>query len=161
LPPLPCARVVSCPHCWSDSPTHPLGPIAPPQASHFHPCAIPSPEHGPPLPAIAGHPGRRLLRPNHGRQPTLGEHVVDPDPSPGRERHRILASLPPLGSKDPISWPQIFPGASAQNCIFNSIPHLLKLVKCVENRRNFRKMQTLFCWIRCEVYYNFCYTHIV
>jgi hypothetical protein len=73
----------------------------------------------------------------------------------------IPASPPPLGSRDPIAWSQFFPGASTQNCIFNSIPNLLKLVKCVENRRKFRKIQTQFSWILCEEYYNFCYTHIV
>jgi hypothetical protein len=145
MSPPPCARVVSSPHRRAASPTHPLGPVAPPQASHFHPCALPSPEPGPPPPAIAGHPRRRLLRPNHGRQPTLGDHVVDPDPSPGWERRRtrrIPVSPPPLGSRDPIAWHQIFPGASAQKFIFNSIPHFLKLVKCIENRKKFRKMQT-------------------
>jgi hypothetical protein len=134
---------------------------------HCHPCALPSPEPDPPRPpppAIAEHPRRRRLRPNHGHQPTLGEHVVDPNPPPAGSAAGaagIPVSPPPLGSRDPITWPQIFPGASAQNCIFNSIPHFLKLVKCVENRRKFRKMQTQFFWIRCEEYYNFCYTRMV
>jgi hypothetical protein len=147
LPPPPCARVVSRPHRWSASPTHSLGPVAPQQASHFHPCALPSPEPEPPRPpppAIAEHPRRRRLRPNHGHHSTLGELVVDPDPFPGQERRRsrrIPASPPPRGSRDPIAWPKIFPGASGQTYIFNSILHLLKLIKCVEIRRKFRKMQ--------------------
>jgi hypothetical protein len=117
--------------------------------------------------AAAGHrraPTPVTSTPNHVHHPTLGEHVVDPEPSPGRERRRSRrnSSEPAaLWSRDPIAWSQFFRGASVQNCNFNSIPNLLKLVKCVENRRKFRKMQTQFCWIRCEEYYNSCYTHIV
>jgi hypothetical protein len=113
LPPPPGARVSSSLHRRSASPTHPLGPVAPPQASHFHPCALPSLEPDPPRPpplAIAERPCRRLLRQNHGHQPTLGEHVVDPDPFPGWERRQIPSSPPPLGSRDPIASPQFFPG---------------------------------------------------
>jgi hypothetical protein len=50
------------------------------------------------------------------------------------------------------------PGAKRN---FNSIYKLLKLVKCVENRRKFRKFQNQFCWIHGEKYYNLCYTHMV
>jgi hypothetical protein len=90
--------------------------------------------------------------------------VVDPDPSPGRERRRIAyigRSRAAPTAKDPIAWSQFFSGASAQNCISNSICKLLNLVKCVENHIKFRKMQTQLCWINCEEYYNFCCTHIV
>jgi hypothetical protein len=34
----------------------------------------------------------------------------------------------------------------------------LILVNCIENRRKIRKMQGQFCWIRCELSYNFCYS---
>jgi hypothetical protein len=50
------------------------------------------------------------------------------------------------------------PGAKIN---FNSVYKLLKLVKCVENHRKFRKLQNQFFWICCEEYYNFCYSHMV
>jgi hypothetical protein len=37
---------------------------------------------------------------------------------------------------------------------------LQKLVKCVEIRRKFRKLQNKFCWLRGEKYYSFCYTYM-
>jgi hypothetical protein len=75
LPPPPCARVSSSLHRRSASPTHPLGPVAPPQASPFHLCALPSPEPDPPrppAPAIAQRPRRRLLRPTTCRMDLPG-----------------------------------------------------------------------------------------
>jgi hypothetical protein len=54
-----------------------------------------------------------------------------------------------------------FPGASVQtgSLIVNYL--VQKLVKCVGIRRKFGKFRNQFCWIRCEEYYNFCYTHLV
>jgi hypothetical protein len=117
-----------------------------------HPCALPSPEpepSRPPPPAIAERPRWQLLHPNYGHHPTLGEHVVDPNPSPGRERRRFAGigrSRAAPTAKGHIASPHFFPGASTQNCISNSICKLLNLVKCVENRRKFRKMKTQFFW---------------
>jgi hypothetical protein len=104
-----------------------------------------------------------------------------PPPAPGRSWppvRRNLAGPPPAGawglhckvcdisgcfvwSKGMVVNLQKLPGASAQNCNFNSVPIFLKLVKCVENHRKFRKMQTQFCWMPGKNYYNFCYTHMV
>jgi hypothetical protein len=117
----------------------------------------------PPPPAIAMCPLRQLLRPNSGHPQALGEHVVVPHRFPDRERSRLtgIRSAPPLPmAEGHIASPHFIPVASPQSYIFNSILHLLKLVKCVEIRRKFRKMQTQFCWICCAKYYNFCYTHI-
>jgi hypothetical protein len=52
--------------------------------------------------------------------------------------------------EDHIASPQFFQGALAQKCFSNSICKLLKLVNSVENRRKIKKMQTQFCWFRCE-----------
>jgi hypothetical protein len=48
-----------------------------------------------------------------------------------------------------------------QKYIFYSVADLQKLVKYVENRRKFRKLQNQFFWILCEEYYNFSYSHMV
>jgi hypothetical protein len=51
--------------------------------------------------------------PNYGHPPDLGEHLDELCPLPDWEHHRsrwIPASPPPLGSRDPIAWPQFFPG---------------------------------------------------
>jgi hypothetical protein len=117
----------------------------------------------PPPPAIVVRPLRQLLRPNSGHPQALGEHVVVPHRFPDQERGRLAGirpAPPPPMAEGHIASPHVFPVASAQSYIFNSILHLLKLVKCVEIRRKFRKMQTQFCWIRCAKYYNFCYTQI-
>jgi hypothetical protein len=42
------------------------------------------------------------------------------------------------------------PGACLKICSEVVFDLLLKLVKCVENRRQYRIMQTQFCWIRAE-----------
>jgi hypothetical protein len=80
---------------------HLLG-IAPPRRSRSTP--RPSP------PAIVVRRRRVPFRPNSEHQRALGEHVVDPDPSPDRERRWIPESPLPLVSRDPIAWPQFFPG---------------------------------------------------
>jgi hypothetical protein len=51
---------------------------------------------------------------------------------------------------------QKVPGTLVKSCIFNSSCVLQNLVKCIENRRKFRKMQTQFFWIAGEKYYHFC-----
>jgi hypothetical protein len=55
---------------------------------------------------------------------------------------------------------QIFAGSLARKSNFNSKRFILELVKSLENRRNFRKLQTQFFYIPGEEYYNFCYTHL-
>jgi hypothetical protein len=69
----------------------------------------------------------------------------------------FLASF--VQSKGMVVNLQKLPGASAQNCNFNSVADLQKLVKCVENRIKFRKMQNQFCRIHGGKHYNFCYSH--
>jgi hypothetical protein len=54
--------------------------------------------------------------------------------------------------------PQEVPGALVKGCDFNSSCDLLSFVNSVENRRKIRKVQTQFCWIPDEKYYNFCYS---
>jgi hypothetical protein len=144
-----------------------LGPIAPPSVAHYpakRPPLRNTEPPRPPPPATAEHPRRRLLRLNQDRQPTLGEHALDPEPLPGRERRRSRR----ISGEPAVPWVEgpncvvlnLFSRALARSYIFNSMLHLQKLVKCVENRRKFRKMPNKFCWIRCGKYYNFCYTHI-
>jgi hypothetical protein len=50
------------------------------------------------------------------------------------------------------------PGIFLQNGIFNSIRHLLILVKSIENHKKFRKLHTKFCWTPGEKLYNYCYS---
>jgi hypothetical protein len=67
----------------------PIGPVEPPQVTYCRPCASPRRNPEPSRlspPATAEPPRRRLLRPNRDRQPTLGEHALDPEPFPGRKR---------------------------------------------------------------------------
>jgi hypothetical protein len=41
------------------------------------------------------------------------------------------------------------------------ICEIQRIRKSLENRRNFRKLQDQFYWIRGEEYYNFCYYNMV
>jgi hypothetical protein len=115
-------------------------------------------------PTAAARPRRRPLRPNYGHHPILGEHVVEPGPFPGRERRwpcRIPTSRAAPMAKGRIASPRIFLwclvqtegivvkvgkdlGALVQNGNINSKRILLILVNSLENRRNFRKLQTQF-----------------
>jgi hypothetical protein len=47
-------------------------------------------------------------------------------------------------------------GVPAQKNIFNSIAHLMNLVKSLEKRRKIEKMQTQFSYTAGEEYYNLC-----
>jgi hypothetical protein len=58
--------------------------------------------------------------------------------------------------KDSSVRNQKLPRTFVQNKFLNSEADLLILVKCVENYREIRKMQTQFCWIPGEKHYNFC-----
>jgi hypothetical protein len=57
-----------------------------------------------------------------------------------------------------IAKEELFPGASVQKETPIVKLFWLLLVNCVENHRKFRKMLNKFCWIRGELYYNFCYS---
>jgi hypothetical protein len=87
--------------------------------------------------------------PNFGHPWALGEHMVEPNHLPGRERRRFAGIRPepaPPHAEDPIASPQFLPGCfvqsrgislrvgkvlgtSLQKCIFNSKVTLLILVK--------------------------------
>jgi hypothetical protein len=84
-----------------------------------------------------------------------------PGPSPASPSLEFRPEPPAAMPEDHIASPQFFSGALALNCISNNICKFLNVVKCVKNHTKFRKMQTQFCWISGENYYNFCYTHIV
>jgi hypothetical protein len=119
-PPPPCAHASASSHRRPTFPTYSLGPVAPSQTAPCHQCALPSREPEPPRPppAIIGRPHRRLLRPNYGHHPILGEHVVDPDPSPGRERRRsrrIPANRAAPTAKGGIARGRVFLGRFVQS----------------------------------------------
>jgi hypothetical protein len=126
-------------------------------------------------------PRRRAPRPNSGCAQLLGEHARTPPPFPGRESRRSRRNPgepaashsqgPNCKARDlsrefcvnegPIRESLVLSRGFGASWIFNSVADLQKLVKCVEHRRNFRKLQNQFCWIRCEESYNFSYTHLV
>jgi hypothetical protein len=69
--------------------------------------------------------------------------VVVPHRFPDWEHGRlagIRTAPPPPMAEGHIASPDFFPVASTQSYIFNSILHFLKLVKCVEIFRKFKKM---------------------
>jgi hypothetical protein len=78
-------------------------------------------------------------------------------PSPSPEPPDFSLPTPPAMARGHIATGKIFPGASAQKYISNSVAVFLILVNCVENHREMRKIQGQFCWIHDELYYNFCY----
>jgi hypothetical protein len=81
-------------------------------------------------------------------------------PVPGDDIARFVIFLGSfVQSKGMVVNLQKLPGASAQNCNFNSVAELQKLVKFVQILGKFRKLQNQICWIRCEECYNFCYSH--
>jgi hypothetical protein len=60
--------------------------------------------------------------------------------------------------RDHIAEQNFFSRAFLQFGNSNSKVIFLILVNCVENRRKIRKMQNQFCWIRCEISHNCCYS---
>jgi hypothetical protein len=150
-PPPSCAPTTS--HGLATIPAPSLGSIGPSCAACCPGRAIPVAGAEPPPPALAVRPHRRLLRPNFGQPPALGEHVVEPHYLPGWERRRlsgIRPEPPPPHAEDLIARPQIFPGSqpltrgisvrvgkvlgtSLQKRNFSSKTLLLILVKSLEN----------------------------
>jgi hypothetical protein len=110
-------------------------------------------------------PLRPIFRPNSGHPQALGEHVVTPHSLPGWERRRprrISASRAAPTAKGGIAKGRIFLGCLAQTegivvmfqffagslvqkGNFNSVALLVELLKSLENRRKFGKLQTQFC----------------
>jgi hypothetical protein len=106
------ARSRRRPNPPSPSLGHPRAPMAAHWASPPRVSLEPEPPRLSP-PAIAEHPRRRLLCPNHGHHTTLGECAVHPDPSPGRERRPFAGvgrSRAAPTAQGPIAWSQVFPG---------------------------------------------------
>jgi hypothetical protein len=57
-----------------------------------------------------------------------------------------------------IAKEELFPGASVQKETPIVKLFWLILVNCVENHRKIRKMQSQFCSINGELFYNLCYS---
>jgi hypothetical protein len=116
-----------------------------------------------PVAAAARH-RRQCLHSDQTLKPMCGEPLATPSLSPtdsGAGAPEFGPAPPPSMARGHIAKGRIFPGASAQKYFSNSVPFWLKLVKCVENRRKFRKIQNQFCWLSCYEYYNFCYSLMV
>jgi hypothetical protein len=99
-----------------------------------------------------------LLRANHGHPCALGELLVEPNRLPGRECRRLAGigrSRAAPTAKGGIASPQVFPGSFVR-----SKGRCVTLLNCVENRRKFKNLQNQFFWIRCDEYYNFCYSYM-
>jgi hypothetical protein len=165
-PPLPAAGELASPS-FSSAPNLPSLLPRCPRNLHRRPLlgiAPPLPEPQP-AGAVTARPRRSRPRSNPGFHRALGEHVVMPHRLPGRERGR-LASIrpvpPPPMPKAPIARPPfflgcllqtrgmvvmfpIFVGSLVQKGIFTGICKWLKLVKSLENRIKFGKLQTQFC----------------
>jgi hypothetical protein len=124
--------------------------------------------------ARGGHRRRPLSSPLAGpfpdpaepRNQTRREQGLFPRPVPAAstgELAGISPEPPPAATEDPIARPQVFLRANPQtegtsvlqNSFFHNKAVWLKLVKCIENCRTFRKMQTQFFWISGEKQYNF------
>jgi hypothetical protein len=89
---------------------------------------------------------------------TLDLLPVLPRPRAPASSSELAHPRRPAASKGHIAKPTFFPGSLLQKVNSNSKTLWLFLVNCVENRRKIRKMQNQFCWIRCELSYNFCYS---
>jgi hypothetical protein len=84
-----------------------------------------------------------------------------PHPSPAKSRRTspdFYSTTPASRAQDHIAKRRFFPRASIQKVNSNSKTLWLILVNCVENREEIKKMQDQFCWIHCELFYNFCYS---
>jgi hypothetical protein len=121
FPPPPCAHASTSSHRRLTFPTCSLGPVAPSQAAHCHPCALPSPEPEPPRPpppAVAVRAHRRLLRPTYDHHPTLCEHVIDPALSPAGSAAGLAGfrpTTPPPTAKGGIARGRVFLGGFVQS----------------------------------------------
>jgi hypothetical protein len=84
-----------------------------------------------------------------------------PHPSPAKSRRTLpefYSTAPASRAQDHIAKRRFFPRASLQKVKSNSKTLWLILVNCVENHRKIIKMLNQFCWICCELSYNFCYS---
>jgi hypothetical protein len=121
-----------------------------PEIENFRVWHVPSPEPRPlePRPPVCPRwaCGRAPLPPGWERGRLAGIHRRRRLPMPKGPIARpsfFLGCL--LQTEGMVVTLEIFAGSSVQKNIFNSVFKLLKLVKSLENRRTFRKMQTQFC----------------
>jgi hypothetical protein len=84
-----------------------------------------------------------------------------PHPSPAKSRRtspEFYSTALASRAQDHIAKHRFFPRASLQKVNSNSKTLWLILVNCVENHSKIRKIKNQFCWIRCELSYNFSYS---
>jgi hypothetical protein len=157
----------SRPHTQPRPPPPPLASTIASGATRLRASAVTSPKQEARrlvLVAAAARHHRQRLHPDQTLKPMCGEPLAPlpnfPGRSPRRSRRNLASRATGHGQGPHCLAPIRSRGLSAK-CISNSVCKLLKLVKFVENRRKFRKVQTQFFWIRGEDYYIFCYTHMV
>jgi hypothetical protein len=135
----------------------------------------PAPTAPPPRP---DHSRTKAFRGGARWPPVAGRAPVLPHPSTATNRLSVSPSTfpthPPTESltgvsqfrraapagppRNHIAKEKIFPRASLQKYISNSVAVFLILVNCVRKRRKISKMQNQFCWVRGKLSYNFCYS---
>jgi hypothetical protein len=81
-----------------------------------------------------------------------------PWPGSGETSSELGHPAPATDPRDYIAKKVFFSRASLQKCNSNSKSEWLILVNCVENQRKITKLWNQFCWVRCELYYSFCYS---
>jgi hypothetical protein len=132
-------------------------PILPAEPHHASTAGSRGHRAWPPAPPLAGF----LPTPSNPRNRPLGTQ----GPSPARARPAPAGGWLEFG-RTAAARP---PGTTLQRrkssqgpCCKSATPIVkvswLILVNCIENRRKIRKIQGQFCWIRCELSYNFCYS---
>jgi hypothetical protein len=114
----------------------------------------------PPSAGVAEHRGRLPSAASNPRNGTLGEPTPFPCPFPAEPSLPLAGIELPSLAKAPgtqlqlefASWGPIYEiwGPVRKSVSSRSRVKMLNLVKCIENCRKFRKMQTQFCWTPCE-----------
>jgi hypothetical protein len=106
-------------------------------------------------------PNRPFLAPVQPTNRTLGTPrslPCPPRPDSGDTSPEFAQPAPATAPRDYIAKKLFFPRAFPQKGNSNSEVISLILVNCIKNHRKIGKMQNQFCWIRCELSYNFCYS---
>jgi hypothetical protein len=82
-------------------------------------------------------------------------------PGPALPRRRRTPP-PPQGHSCEIQGHLCELGTCLQRKLSRFLYQLVQRIrKYLKNCRKFRKLQNQFCWILCDEYYNFCYSHMV
>jgi hypothetical protein len=169
----------SCNHGRPTPRTPPLGSLEAQAATLSPAFRRPSPDGRPPRPplgcTVVGHHWSSLHPVRAGESSPRDPHAV-PRPRPAGPGCRFAGIQPehrrPV-PKGPIGRGKFFPrvdlhrkglsirnqkflGTLVKSSFLNSTCVWLKLVKCIENHRKFRKIQTQFCSTPGEKPYNFC-----